>query len=485
MKKGAVQKEPAQGNTTHSSAPGTKPKSPEADLYCYEELGNYVEEMDAVESLLSVHKGAKDTSRETPVEGEQRPHTWNCLSKVVQELADRDYHSARGAQGQTNGFVLWEIFSGTAVLGRVMREEFGWDVYMIDKNRDLCRKTGATCCDVRQFDFDRWPRPNIIFAAPPCTGWSNSQKRDVRQSKHMQKSRGLAEWTLGLVKKYAPDAFIIENPRHTKLAKQPYMKDLMRTYWSFCRYGRPYQKQTVLYHSDDLDLNLLDCNHTAKHEVKLGGNYNGFHRYKKRNVKMSFPEDFCKSLGAQLTKYLCAKRKQLHKDQVLSNTRSTDKCFRIALKTYENPVNIHGVIVPYDPDTGSTGTYMTQDTLDYIIRHAKSPIDVHVVKPYTTELANGSMVTSTKRAWMDLELISALGSTILKRVRVNVMPGPTMSVILLGKSELRMLGIEPMNQQVHEAVKKRVETAKKLNERLPSPAVPAGWASGAQAQREI
>ena len=76
--------------------------------------------------------------------------------------------------------VLWEVFSGTGVLGSVFKTDFGWDVYQIDISRDLCRKTGAVCSDVRRFDFDTWPTPTVIFLAPPCTTWSNANKREVR-----------------------------------------------------------------------------------------------------------------------------------------------------------------------------------------------------------------------------------------------------------------------------------------------------------------
>ena len=59
----------------------------------------------------------------------------------------------------------------------------------------------------------------------------------------------------------------------------------------------------------------------------------------------------------------------------------------------------------------------------------------------------------------DFELITQAGSTILKRVQCNVLPGP-MCEILLGVSELRALGVTPAKDLVHKAIRKRVMAAK-------------------------
>ena len=102
----------------------------------------------------------------------------------------------------------------------------------------------------------------------------------------MEKTRDLPRWSLELVRKYKPRFWLLENPRHTSLAKQPYMQGLKTTFFAWCRYGRPFQKQTTLWHSQDLELDLLDCRCTKPHAVKLGGTYNGAHRWKRRNNKL-------------------------------------------------------------------------------------------------------------------------------------------------------------------------------------------------------
>ena len=135
------------------------------------------------------------------------------LSFSLGKIAVENGAKPKGAKRKRGSkFVLWEIFSGTGVLGKVMEESYHWKVFQIDSNRDLCRKTNATCADVRQFDFDLWDAPDVIFAAPPCVGWTNSQKREVRRSKHMKQSRNLVQWTLALIRRYSPLAWLRADP---------------------------------------------------------------------------------------------------------------------------------------------------------------------------------------------------------------------------------------------------------------------------------
>ena len=97
---------------------------------------------------------------------------------------------ARGASGKKRKpgtrrkLVLWEVFSGTGTFGATFREEFGWDVYQIDSSRDLARKTGAVCADVRNFDFSSWPHPDLIFSPRRVPVGAMQQKIGSRKSRH-------------------------------------------------------------------------------------------------------------------------------------------------------------------------------------------------------------------------------------------------------------------------------------------------------------
>ena len=276
----------------------------------------------------------------------------------------------------------------------------------------------------------------------------------------MEGTRNLVQWSLSLIEKYKPRFWALENPRHTALQRQPYMLDLRTTHWAFCRYNRPYQKQTTLWHSRNLALDLLDCRCTQKHAVKLGGTYNGVHKWKRRNNKMRFPIEFCKAFGKQITRACSQKETQQPTEKWAEQRwRARRTAFEKALETHETPVCLHGVILPYDPDTGSDRTIMTEGTLNYVVKNAHTPIDVQKCADYSTELADGSKVWSNKRAYVDFELITQAGSTILKRVQCNVLPGP-MCEILLGVTELQSLGVTPAKELVHRAIHKRVQACK-------------------------
>ena len=139
---------------------------------------------------------------------------------------------------------------------------------------------------------------------------------------------------------------------------------------------------------------------------------------------------FLQKLGQQLTAFF---RKQEPaesgparvapaKTWVQRSVRARKKGFEKALKEHDTPVNIHGVILPYDADTGADETVMTQATLDWIRKHATTPIEITKVRPYSTMLADGSRVMSDTLAYADFELITHVGSTILKRVKCNILP---------------------------------------------------------------
>ena len=77
---------------------------------------------------------------------------------------------------------------------------------------------------------------------------------------------------------------------------------------------------------------------------------------------MRLPEEFCKSLGAQIYEALEKKRgtrreaAKISRDAIMAGRR---KAREEALRRHETPANIHGVIWPIDPDTGADMTVLT------------------------------------------------------------------------------------------------------------------------------
>ena len=157
--------------------------------------------------------------------------------------------------------VMFDIFSGTGSVGKVFREEFKWRVYSIDISPVAAKKSQGVTGDVRTFDFEKhWPREvDFIWFSPPCTPWSNATKLSERLKPAYKQMGQLCEVALQIVARLKPRGWIIENPRFTSLVSMPYMSKLKYEYVSYCQYGRPFRKATVLWMSDSIHLKLKYC----------------------------------------------------------------------------------------------------------------------------------------------------------------------------------------------------------------------------------
>ena len=115
----------------------------------------------------------------------------------------------------------------------------------------------------------------------------------------------LCEFAVKLAQMVKPRGFIIENPRHAKLAEQAYMANLKKVFCSYCQYGFPYRKDTKLWHSDSITLKLMSCRCKTKHKVKIGGDYGGTpgcKRFSKKWQKGKLLAPLVRSIDKQLTK---------------------------------------------------------------------------------------------------------------------------------------------------------------------------------------
>ena len=235
--------------------------------------------------------------------------------------------------------------------------------------------------------------------------------------------------------------FIQENPDHTLLRFMPYMAKLRQKTMSYCRYGRPFRKATVLFMPKNIDLKLLDCNHQGPHAVKLGGNYNGQRRWSKKHLKGAVPAPLIRSIV-----------RQLHKQWGFTppNVQPRSKY----------GARIGRAFVKVLPDTGATKAHCTTDTLTEIFKfnkgHNPPAMVVRGVPAYKVELADGTTVTGNSEAVADVHLITPSGNAMLTQVNFNIVPGK-IAPIILGRSTLRKLHIPP----IWDLIEKQITNAKK------------------------
>ena len=248
----------------------------------------------------------------------------------------------------------------------------------------------------------------------------------------------LCEVALQIVARLKPRGWIIENPRFTNLASMPYMSKLKYEYVSYCQYGRPFRKATVLWMSDSIHLQLKDCVCKGPHEVKLGGNYNGQRKWSKKHLKGAIPRPLVRSIA-----------RQLQKQWGLT---------KIARPKAKHGARIGRAFVQVLPDTGATKAHCTSETLRAIMALNKNqvpqPIIIRSVPRYRVELADGTTVTGNTEAVADVHLVTPSGNALLPGVNFNIVPGK-MAPLIVGRAELKRLHVPPIWELIETFIRGR------------------------------
>ena len=238
----------------------------------------------------------------------------------------------------------------------------------------------------------------------------------------------------------------------------------------------PYRKDTTLWCSDSLHLNLKTCTCTGPHLVKLGGDYGGragCKRFSKKHIKGQVPKLLVMSIAKQLKEQLNIGGQTLKGKSCANQPCTTLTKYSPKLKSAKGGL-IGSVFIQVTPDSGSSRATLTSETLKFLVKLCKQQgtsdrLTVNKVPQYRVQLANSAISTSTTTAVADLTLISSVGAAKLPRVHFNVIPGK-ISPLLLGRQELLRLGIPSLwdliNNRIKEerANKQKLESSKPVNE---------------------
>lgn len=142
-----------------------------------------------------------------------------------------------------------ELFSGTESFSSVARH-FGHKTFTVDNDNSF---SPDLCKDINQVSPEDLPRrPDILWASPPCEGFSvavigRNWHRDGRpKTKRARAAIGLIVRTLAVVASTGPTWWFIENPRGM-LRKMPFMQGLTRHTVTYCQYGDTRMKPTDIW----------------------------------------------------------------------------------------------------------------------------------------------------------------------------------------------------------------------------------------------
>ena len=161
-------------------------------------------------------------------------------------------------------FYLVELFSGTGSFGSAAREAAeGAGLAFRKLSVDIHPKYNpSTCTDILQWDYEsdlatflRDKREGDLLwvhASPPCSEFSIAKNGRQR---NLPLADSIAQRALAIIAHLGPTHWTIENPKGM-LQKRPYMAPLekYKHITSYCRWGRPFRKDTILWSNLELDL---------------------------------------------------------------------------------------------------------------------------------------------------------------------------------------------------------------------------------------
>ena len=149
-----------------------------------------------------------------------------------------------------------ELFAGSRSIGKAA-ESLGMEVF----SSDLLQFDKIDyAVSILDFDVTKVPfKPNIIWASPPCTGfsvaalghhWTGGKGAYIPATDTARLGIELVKKTIEVIEHFQPDYWFIENPRGV-LRKMPFMNRFKRNTVTYCQYGDERMKPTDIWTNSD------------------------------------------------------------------------------------------------------------------------------------------------------------------------------------------------------------------------------------------
>ena len=189
-----------------------------------------------------------------------------------------------------------ELFAGSRSIGKEA-EKLGMNVF----SSDLIEFDGINYpVSILDFDVSKVPfKPDIIWASPPCTGFSvaaigrnwNHDKTPKTDSARL--GILLVEKTIEIINYYNPTYWFIENPRGM-LRKMPIMEQLKMNSVTYCQYGDERMKPTDIWTNSSAWIPKPTCkNGDSCHVSAPRGSSTGTQGLKNAYERSKIPSELC------------------------------------------------------------------------------------------------------------------------------------------------------------------------------------------------
>ena len=155
-----------------------------------------------------------------------------------------------------------DLFSGTHSFTKVARE-LGYECVSLDISP---KHSPDIVCDILEFDFTVWAPGTFefIWASPPCTLFSVAAAHmftEEERNQRFERGKAVARRALEVVEYLQPKWYVFENPLSSAIWKIGLYDHLPKKKLSYCHYGFPYRKNTMLATNVDFDAKFCryDC----------------------------------------------------------------------------------------------------------------------------------------------------------------------------------------------------------------------------------
>ena len=194
---------------------------------------------------------------------------------------------------------LLELFAGSRSIGKEA-EKLNFNIFSSDITN---YEKIDYVINILDFDYLKVPfKPDIIWASPPCTGFSvasigrNWNYDKTPKTETARIGIELVNKTIEIIKHYNPKFFFIENPRGM-LRKMPIMEQFKRHTVTYCQYGDIRMKPTDIWTNSNLWVPKTACkNGDSCHISAPRGSTTGTQGLKNAYEKSKIPELLCKEI---------------------------------------------------------------------------------------------------------------------------------------------------------------------------------------------